>query len=157
MSLHLHAIVTNLVDELRLEKFSCFLLHLCVFMWCWASSLRRSLPKSAVAHAHGRSVRRFTLARASSAFCRLRWCGPCRTTCNAAPSLVPSSQCFLTHLDFVVLLHAVLVLFLWCLLGVLRNWDVNGRVNVLKQWDIRRSRCLLNHKPPVVASLQECP
>ena len=42
--------------------------------------------------------------------------------------------------------HAVLVLFLWCLLGVLRNWDIDGRVTVLKQWDIRRSGGLLSLK-----------
>ena len=30
--------------------------------------------------------------------------------------------------------------------ALLRNWDVDSRVNVLKQWDIHRSRCLLNHK-----------
>ena len=27
----------------------------------------------------------------------------------------------------------------------LRNWDIDGRVNVLKQWDIRLSLRLLNH------------
>ena len=32
--------------------------------------------------------------------------------------------------------------FLWCL----GNWDIDGRVNILKQWDIRRSLCFLNHK-----------
>ena len=52
----------------------------------------------------------------------------------------------LVHLDFVVLRHAVFVLFLWCLLCVLRTCDIDGRVNALKQWDIRRSRCLLNRK-----------
>ena len=52
----------------------------------------------------------------------------------------------LVHLDFVALRHAAFVLFLWCLLCVLRNWDIDGRLTVLKQWDIRRSRCLLNHK-----------
>ena len=33
MSLRRHAIVTNLVDELRLVKFSCFLRRMCVSMW----------------------------------------------------------------------------------------------------------------------------
>ena len=37
-----------------------------------------------------------------------------------------------------------------CLGGVysalLRNWDIDGHVNVLKQWNNRRSRCLLNRK-----------
>ena len=33
MSLRRHAIVNNLVDELRLEKLDCLLRHLCVFMW----------------------------------------------------------------------------------------------------------------------------
>ena len=50
----------------------------------------------------------------------------------------------LVLLDFVVL--RVFVLSLWCLLGVLRNWDIDGRVTVLKQWDICRSRYLLDHK-----------
>ena len=40
--------------------------------------------------------------------------------------------------------------FSCCLCGVfsalLRNWDIVGRVHILKQWDIHRSRCLLNHK-----------
>ena len=40
--------------------------------------------------------------------------------------------------------------FLWCL-GVdsrrrFGNWDIDGRVHVLKQWDIHRSLYLLNHK-----------
>ena len=30
--------------------------------------------------------------------------------------------------------------------ALLRNWDTDGRVNVLKHWDIRRSRCLSNHE-----------
>ena len=30
--------------------------------------------------------------------------------------------------------------------ALLRNWDIDGRVNVLKQLDIHGSRCLLNHK-----------
>ena len=62
VSLRRHAIVNNLVDELWLEKFSCFLRRLRVFMW-WNQlhHLRRSLPKSAVAQAPRRSVRRFTL------------------------------------------------------------------------------------------------
>ena len=33
LSLRFHAIVNNLVDELRLGKLSYFLRHLCVFMW----------------------------------------------------------------------------------------------------------------------------
>ena len=37
-----------------------------------------------------------------------------------------------------MLRHAVLVLF--------RHWDIDGRVNVLKQWNICRSRCLPNLK-----------
>ena len=34
----------------------------------------------------------------------------------------------------------------WYLLAVLRNWDIDGHVTVLKQRDMHRSRCLLNHK-----------
>ena len=30
--------------------------------------------------------------------------------------------------------------------ALLRNWDIDERVNVLKQWDIHRSLCFLNHK-----------
>ena len=37
-----------------------------------------------------------------------------------------------------------------CLCGafsaLLRNWDIDGRVTVLKQWNICLSRCLLNRK-----------
>ena len=44
----------------------------------------------------------------------------------------------LVHLDFVV--------FDIQSSGVLVGWDIDGRVNVLKQWVIRRSKCLLNHK-----------
>ena len=58
LSLHLHAIVNNPVDELRLCTRDMFVrVHVVS-----ASSLRFSLPKLAVALAHRRYVRRFTLA-----------------------------------------------------------------------------------------------
>ena len=37
----------------------------------------------------------------------------------------------------------------------LRNWDIDGRVTVLKQWDIRRSEPS-ESQAPVVALPQEC-
>ena len=80
----------------------------------------------------------------------------CRTMHNAAPLLAANPETEvartltvednlllalgpeLVHLDLVVLRRAVLELF--------RRWDNDGRVNVLKQWDIHRSVCLLNHR-----------
>ena len=127
----------------------------------------------AFTQSHRRSVRRFTLTWALSADNRLRWCIQCHTTHNAAlllvadllaansetqvaPTFIVEDSLLLVvgpelcwtrlrvHLDFVVLRHAVFVLFLWCLLGVASQRG--HRVNVLKQWDTHRSRCLLNHK-----------
>ena len=58
LSLRRDPIVNNLVDELRLGKFNPFVrVHVGP-----ASSLRRSLSKWTVAHAHRQSVRRFPLA-----------------------------------------------------------------------------------------------
>ena len=213
LSLRRHAIADNLVDELRLGKHQLLSASFLRVHVVPTSALRRSLSKSTVVHAHRRSVRRFTLAWASSAYNRLCWCCQCCKSYNAAPRLVTNLEWFFTesfsrcvsdktdwfswevqlifvplltsfesprcllhggtqvaptftvedirllvlgpeicwtpllvHLDFVVLRHAVLVLFLRCLLCVLRTCDIDGRVTVLKQWDICRSRCLLNHK-----------
>ena len=40
--------------------------------------------------------------------------------------------------------------------ALLRHGDIDGRANVLKQWDIHRSLCFLDHKAPVVALLPKC-
>ena len=84
-----HAIANNLVDELRLS-----IRDLLVFMWGQIHHLRRSLSKSTAAHAHQRSVRRFTLAWASSANNRLRWCSRCYTPHYVAPLRVANSESF---------------------------------------------------------------
>ena len=80
LSLHLHAIVTNLVDELRLEKFSCFLLHLCVFVWeqlhHWDGHFQNRQWHTHIDDLFVDS------SKIGSAYNRLRWCSPCRTTCN---------------------------------------------------------------------------
>ena len=79
------------------------------------------------------------------------WCSQCHTTHNEAHLLAVEDNLllafgpglggtyFLVHLDFVVRRHAVFVLFLhW--------WDIDGRVTVLKQWDIHFFSRQLNHR-----------
>ena len=139
------------------------------------SPLRRSLPESTVALlAHRQSVRRFTLGYAppgNKRELRLRttvFAGAVNVTQRTTwltflqrilkrkplgPSL-SKTACFLfsvvswaerSFLSVLISLYFVMQSSC-CFLQCLGNWDIDGRVNVLKQWDIHRSRRLLNQK-----------
>ena len=184
LSLHRHAIVHNLGDELRLGKLD----YLCVFMWSqlhlcdglfqnrqwylhlddlfddslWVMLLAHELRLRTTVFAGALNVTQRT-TRLSS-WCQVLSVYSPNPSVDVFPRILTGSPTsglrssfdffvnhlgvilLLVHLDFVVLRHAVFVLFLWCLLCFLRNLDIDGRVTVLTQWDIRRSPCLLNHR-----------